>query len=44
MKTKLTKEQILEYFTDTNCSDCEFKKECDSIIDYSTLCSLLGFL
>lgn len=29
MKTKLTKEQILDYFSNMDCSNCEFKQECD---------------
>ena len=43
MKTKLTKEQILEYFRNSECSSCEFKEECDcNQYDSFTLCKLFG--
>lgn len=42
MKTNITKEQILDYFNNMDCSNCEFKEECDAITEFPSLCSLFG--
>lgn len=45
MKTKITKEQILDYFKNMDCSNCEFKEECDyneNVFNAFPICTLLG--
>ena len=46
MKTNITKEQILDYFNNMDCSNCEFKKECDrnDVFNAPSICTLLGIL
>lgn len=42
MKKNITKQDILDYFSNQKCENCEFKEEYNSIIDFPSLCSLLG--
>lgn len=46
MKTNITKQQILDYFNNMNCSNCEFKKECDrnDVFNAPSICRLFGIL
>lgn len=47
MKTNITKEQILDYFNNIDCSNCEFKEECDyyeNVFNAPSICTLFGFL
>ena len=47
MKTNITKEQVLDYFGNMNCSNCEFRKECDyneDVFNALPICTLFGVL
>lgn len=43
MKTNITKEQILDYFNNMDCSNCEFKQKCDYneyVFNAPSICTL----
>ena len=45
MKTNITKQDILDYFNNQHCSNCEFKEECDyneNAFNATSICTLFG--